>query len=115
MTKRHEERFDRVAAVGPLAFSAGARLMREGARAASGNGVRLAPGPFLSLDPDWGARIACYGLLARGLRNAWRLHKAAEQLRAADGAEAAWWFGLMINGSGQRAVRALRILVAAVK
>ena len=115
LTERHDERLDRVAAVSPLAYSAGARLMREGARATNRMGGRLEPGPFLSLDPDWGARIACYALVARGLRNAGRLHKAAEHLREADGAEAAWWFGLMTNGTRQRAVRALRILLEAVR
>jgi hypothetical protein len=115
LTERHEERLDRVAAIGPLAYSAGTRLMREGARAANRSGVRLEPGPFLSLDPDWGARIACYALVARGLRNAARLNKAAEHLREADAAEAAWWFGMMTNGSRQRAVRALRILLEAVR
>jgi hypothetical protein len=43
------------------------------------------------------------------------LHRAAASLQHADGAEAAWWFGLMTNTKGKRAVRALRILVEAVK
>jgi hypothetical protein len=33
----------------------------------------------------------------------------------ADGAEAAWWFGLMARPNGKHALRALRILVEAVK
>ncbi|MCP4041464.1 MAG: hypothetical protein GY731_05825 [Gammaproteobacteria bacterium] len=41
-----------------------------------------------------------------------RLHLAGGNLRHADGVEAAWWFGLMSNGHGKRA---LRILVEAVK
>ena len=59
--------------------------------------------------------FAPYTLVAKGLRNATKLHLAAENLRRADGAEAAWWFGLMTNSKGKRAVRALRILVEAVK
>ena len=49
------------------------------------------------------------------LRNASRLHTAAENLRRADGVEAAWWFGLIEGSHRKRAVRALRILVEAVK
>ncbi len=36
-------------------------------------------------------------------------------LQHVDGPEAAWWFGLMQNGKRKRVVRALRILVEAVK
>ncbi len=50
-----------------------------------------------------------------GLRNAERLHRSAMNLQRADGAEAAWWFGLMENGTRKRVVRALRILLEAVK
>jgi hypothetical protein len=67
------------------------------------------------LDEDWGARVACYALVASGLRNAERLHRASTTLQHADGTEAAWWFGLMTNSKGKRAVRALRILIEAVK
>ena len=38
-----------------------------------------------------------------------------EWLPAADGTEAAWWLGLMSGSKRIRAVRALRILVEAVK
>jgi hypothetical protein len=47
-----------------------------------------------------------------------RLHRAAANLQHADGTEAAWWYGLMAarrTRNGKRAVRALRILVEAVK
>jgi len=116
LTESQEERLTRIAAISPLAFSAGAGLLRDAVRSSSGKSSRLAYGPFHPLDPDWGARIACYALAAQGLRNASRLHRAAENLRRADGTEAAWWFGLMVNrSSGKRAVRALRILVEAVK
>ena len=61
------------------------------------------------------ARDAGYAMVAAGLRNAARLHRAAEKLRHADPVEAACWFGLMANGGGRRAVRAMRMLVEAVR
>ena len=112
---RHEERFDRIAAISPLAFTSATALLRSAVRATAGNSAKLTTGPFHPLDPDWGARVACYALVAAGLRNATRLHAAAENLRRADGVEAAWWFGLMEGSQRTRAVRALRILVEAVK
>ncbi len=123
------ERLMRVAAISPLAFTAGATLLREAVGAAGRSApnvpppaqsvakvrpTALAPGPFYPLDPDWGARVACYALVAAGLRNAERLHRAAEHLRHAEGIEAAWWYGMMANGRGWRARRALRILIEAV-
>jgi len=108
------ERLDRVAAVSPLAYTAGARLLREAVRAAEGPKTQLRSGPFHALDADWGARVACYALVASGLKNAGGLGRAAENLRLSDGAEAAWWFGLLDDGRALRAVRALRILVEAV-
>lgn len=113
LTERHEERLDRVAAISPLAFASGGALLRAAVRAAGSS--RLAPGPFLPLDTDWGSRVACFALVAAGLRNAERMHKAAENLRHADPTEAAWWFGLMSARNGRRAVRALRIFAEAVK
>lgn len=115
LTDRGEERLDRIAAVSPLAFSAGTRLLREAVKVIGGPKTRLSTGPFHALDPDWGARVACYSLVTRGLRNADRMYRASENLRHADGAEAAWWFGLITNSKGKRALRALRILVEAVK
>lgn len=115
LTARHEERFTRITAISPLAFSAGIQLLRAAVRATAGSLAKLASGPFLPLDDDWGARAACYGLVASGLRSAERLHKAAVNLQHADGAEAAWWLGAMGNGERKRPVRALRILVEAVK
>lgn len=111
---RGKERLIRVAALSPLAFSAGAMLLRHAARAKDQLN-RLKPGPFALLDPDWGAKVACYALVARGLRNPERMHRAAGHLSRADAVEAAWWFGLMTKGSNVRAVRALRILLEAVK
>lgn len=115
LTEKGQERLDRIGSISPLAFAAGSGLLREAVRTLSGPKARLATGPFHPLDPDWGARVACYTLVARGLRNADRLYLASDNLRRADGAEAAWWFGLMTNSTGKRAARALRILVEAVK
>lgn len=115
VNERHEERFDRIAAIAPLAFTAATGLLRSAVRAVSGPGAKLTTGPFHPLDPDWGARTACYALVAAGLRDADRLHRAAENLRHADGVEAAWWLGLLAGAGRRRAVRALRILVGAVR
>jgi hypothetical protein len=109
---RMEERFDKVAAISALAFTAGSGLLRAAARL-SGT-PRLAPGPFLPLDEDWGVRVAGFALVARGLRDARRLSKAAEHWRSADAAEAAFWFGRMQDGRAQRYVRAARIITEAV-
>lgn len=115
LTSTQQERLTRVKSVSPLAFTAGTALLRAAVRATAGQGQKLTTGPFHPLDADWGARVACYALVAAGLRNPERLHRAAASLQHADGAEAAWWFGLMTNTKGKRAVRALRILVEAVK
>ena len=108
-----EERLIRAAAIGPLAFSAGASLLRASVRGA--NVTKFIPGPFYPLDPDYGARVACYALIASGLRNATAMHNAADSLKRADATEAAWWLGLMSGTRRMRAIRALRILVEAVK
>jgi hypothetical protein len=115
LTHKHEERLTKVAAISPLGFTAGAPLLRAAVRASSGPATKLTTGPFHPLDMDWGARVACYALIASGLRNPDRMHRAAQNLTAADGAEAAWWFGHMSNGKGRRVVRALRILLEAVR
>lgn len=115
LNEKQEERLTRIASLSPLAFSSGAGLLRSAVRVTQGSRAKLATGPFHPLDPDWGARVACYALVASGLRNPDRLHRAAENLRHADGTEAAWWFGIMSRPDAKRAVRALRILVEAVK
>jgi hypothetical protein len=112
---QQRERLTRVTSISPLAFSAGATLLRSAVRATSGAGAKLAVGPFHPLDVDWGARVACYALVASGLRHTEGLHRAADHFLHADGTEAAWWFGLMAGSNGNRAVRALRILVEAVQ
>jgi hypothetical protein len=108
-----DERLTRVAAIGALAFSAGASLLRASVRGA--NITKLTPGPFYPLDPDFGARVACYAILTSGLRNATAMHNAADAMKRADATEAAWWLGLMSGVRRVRAIRALRILVEAVK
>ena len=115
LTKKGEERLDRIGSISPLAFSAGAALLRSGVRKSSGATAVLSYGPYHPLDPDWGARIACYARVAMGLRNPDRLHQAAVNLQHADGTEASWWLGLIQRDNGSRAVRALRILVEAVR
>ena len=108
-----EERLTRVAAIGPLAFAAGAALLRAAVRGA--NVARLIPGPYYPLDLDHGARVACYALVGRGLRSSTGLHNAADALKRSDPTEAAWWLGLMTGARRARSARALRILLEAVK
>jgi hypothetical protein len=115
LISKGQERLDRVAAISSLAFAAGSPLLRAGIRAIAGSSAKLTTGPFHPLDADWGARVGCYALLAAGLRNAERLGRAATNLQHADGTEAAWWLGLMSRRDGKRAIRALRILLEAVK
>lgn len=115
LTPKGEERLDRIAAISSLAFTAGAPLLRAAVRAVAGHYAKLTTGPFHPLDDDWGARVACYALVAIGLRNPERLHRAAVHLQHADGPEAAWWLGLMTRPNGKRAVRALRILTEAIE
>jgi hypothetical protein len=110
------ERLNRVAAISPLGLASASLLVKQAVKASlpEGKRLKLEPGPFFPLDDDWGARIACYAMVASGLRNADRLHKAASHLQSSDPGEAAWWFGLMRNGRQRRTRRALRILLEAV-
>lgn len=114
LTAKRLERLTRIRAISPLAFAAAMPLLRAAVRGSGGSGgVRLAAGPYHPLDADWGARVACYALVASGLRNGQRMARAAGHLKDADAAEAAWWFGAMMRRDGRRAIRALRILTEA--
>jgi len=115
LNRKHQERLTKVSGISPLQYVAGAPLLRAAVRAMAGSSAKLEPGPFHPLDADWGARVACYAIVAAGLRNPERISRAAANFQRADGAEAAWWFGLMSNSHRKRALRALRILVEAVK
>lgn len=114
LTAKRVERLTRIGAISPLAFSAAMSLLRAAVRGSGGTaGVRLPTGPFHPLDADWGARVACFALVSRGLRDGGKLARSAGHLKEADAAEAAWWFGAMTRRDGRRAVRALRILTEA--
>lgn len=116
LTANRIERLTRIRAISPLAFAAASPLLRAAVRGSGGSaGVRLAAGPYHALDADWGARVGCYALVASGLRDGGRMARAAAQLRDADAAEAAWWFGAMTRRDGRRAIRALRILTEATR
>ena len=114
------DRLQRVAAISPLAFTAGLTLLRNAvsksqSATAKTNGLQLHEGHFYALNQDWGARLACFGLVAAGLRDAERLGKAGNHFVSADAAEAAWWLGFLTRDDNLRALRALRILVEAVE
>jgi hypothetical protein len=120
------DRLQRVASLSPLGFLAGAGLVRDavclsqitkpkGKTKVANFDVRALPaGHYFPLDPDWGARLACYGIISAGLRDAERLGLSASHLRRADAGEAAWWLGMLTSNGSLRAVRALRILTEAV-
>jgi hypothetical protein len=111
---KQDERLRRLGAISETAFAAATPLLRAAVRACNGRTADLADGPFHPLDADWGARVACYAMASAGLRNPARLRLAAANQQHADATEAAWWLGLMMNGHGNRAVRALRVVVEAV-
>lgn len=116
LTAKRVERLTRIRAISPLALAAAMPLLRAAVRASGGSaGVRLPAGPYQPLDADWGARVACYALVASGLRDGGRMARAAGHLKESDAAEAAWWFGAMTRRDGRRAIRALRILTEATK
>lgn len=116
------DRLQRVSALSPLAYTAALSMLREGIRSAlcaEGqerlNGQPLVTGPYYPVDADWGARVACFALVAAGLRDGERMLRAAENLRHADPTQAAWWLGLLLQPDNVRALRALRILTEAVQ
>jgi len=117
-----QDRLQRLSALSPLAFTAATPLLREAvkesaiaARKPVMTSQTLSIGAFHPLDGDWGARVACFSIIAAGLRNAERMISSVNHLRRADGNEAAWWLGLLTRNRKVRALRALRILTGAVK
>lgn len=130
---RGRDRLQKLVSLSTLAFTAGASLLRDAvsksviqmpasrrrrSREQKNEEPRrvtaLSPGELYPLDADWGARVACFGLLASGLRNAENLMKSAGHFRNADPLEAAWWLGMLTRDDNLRALRALRILTEAV-
>ena len=124
------DRLQRVAAISSLAFTASTPLLRdaitrsretllesldEAGNDTPGKPRKLKVGPFHPLDADWGARVACYALLASGLRDGERLMLAANQVHHADPDQMAWWLGLLSREDNVRPLRALRILTEAVQ
>ena len=128
------DRLQRVVAVSPLAFTAAIPFLRDAIsksqlplpsrrkrkwsseESESQNPRKtLSTGPFHPLDTDWGARVSCFTVIAKRLRDAERLALAANHMRHADADEAAWWLGLLTRDDGGRARRALRILTEAVE
>lgn len=127
------DRLQRVAAISPLAFTAATPLLRDAVSQSqiatsdsqgknqetvpdrSSENRNLTMGPFHPLDAGWGARVACFALVAAGLRDGERLMLAANHLRHADPDEAAWWLGRLTRDDNVRALRALRILTEAVQ
>lgn len=132
------DRLQRVAAISPLAFTAATPLLRDAVSQSqlekpgfwpqnpvsehqdavpdrSPGNNSLTTGPFHPLDAGWGARVACFALIAASLRNGERLMLAANHLRRADTDEAAIWLGMLTRDDNVRALRALRILTEAVE
>lgn len=117
------ERLTRIAALSPKAYLAASQLVRHAIRAGSADGkgrvvtgkLLPEPGPFYPLDPDWGARVTLFSMIASGLNNSDRLRNAAGYLAEADASEASWWLGMIRGPRASRVKRALRILVEAVR
>ncbi len=118
-TETGKDRLQRIAAMGPLAVSASTGFLRHAAKECGAkNGARSEPvaiGRCRPLDAEWGPRVACFAMVASGLRDPDRLMRAAAHLRAANPDEAAWWLGLLTRDTDNRALRALRILTEAVE
>lgn len=111
LDERGRERLQRVASLSPLALQAGMSLVRA---AVGRDGVQPG-GAFIPLAPEWGTRLACYGILSAGLRQGERLARAALHLQYTDPVDSAWWLSLLTRSDSKRAIRALRILVEAVE
>lgn len=114
------DRFQRIAALSPLAFTVATPLLRDAICASRDSSSRrgavaLEVGPYHPLSSEWGPKVACFALIAAGLRDAERLLRALGHLRYANADEAAWWLGLLTREDNTRALRALRILTEAVE
>ena len=105
------ERPARLISISPVALLEGGMLIREAIRSVE-PWPALEPGTY-PVDDDYGARLACYAAVVRGLRNREGMRNAASAILLLDGTEAAWWLAIMRDGRGRRGVRALRILVGA--
>jgi hypothetical protein len=108
-------RLVRVAAISVSGFTAGRTLLMNAVKAVDNSVRRLKSGPFYPIDDLWGPKIACYSLISSGLTDIDKLHRASENLRHSDDAEASWWLGIITRGDKSRGIRALRILVEAVE
>jgi hypothetical protein len=126
----HRDRLQRLVTLGPLARQAGEALLRRAvdgapdptlpagrrrARRAAGPAPWPMPvGPFRAVSAEWGARVALYALVTRGIRDATRLPLAARHVVEMSGTDATWWVGLTTGARAERGIRALRILTDAV-
>lgn len=109
------DRLTNIASLSPLAFIAGRSLVNAASRSLVGRQPSLEPGPFIPLDLDWGARLACFAHVSAGLREADRIARAASALQHSSGTEAAFWLGLIERDPSSRTIRALRILTEATQ
>ena len=113
LDEKGRDRLKRIGAISPLAFTASVPLLRD-VLGLKGN-RKFRTGPFYPLGKDEGAKVACFALLAHRISDADRLFKASLNIRNADSTEVAWWLGRITRDHGIRALRALRILLEAVK
>ncbi len=114
-TPSRTDRLTSIATLSPLAFIAGRSLVKAASRGLLERQPSLEPGPFIPLDLDWGARLACFAHVSAGLREADRISRAASALQHASGTEAAFWLGLIERDTSSRTIRALRILTEATQ
>lgn len=114
-TPGRPDRLTNIGSISPLALLAGRSLVNAAARSLLGRQPSLEPGPFIPLDLDWGARLACFAHVSAGLREADRIARAATALERYPGTEAAFWLGLIERDTSSRTVRALRILTEATQ
>ncbi len=64
---KRNDRLVNIGSLSPLGLAAASGLVRAAVKASdAGSPGRLAPGPSLPLDHDWGARLACFARVAAG-------------------------------------------------